>query len=825
MSRLLSFSANLLIGAFALLVFVAGITFAAADDDTEAKFDAFLDDVMEYSEESDSYRNMNASYNNLLHPDWGNSNTPLFRSMPSKYADGIGAPEGGDRPGPREISNAIADQGDLIPEPRGLSDMIWQWGQFLDHDITLVGESEDGGEIMPIAIPKGDPYFDPQGKGNVLLNFHRSVFDLTDGGGVSRSREQMNSLTAYIDGSNIYGSDDTRAAALREFSGGRLKTSGDDLLPKNTAGLPNGGGTGAYLFLAGDVRANEQIALTAMHTLWVREHNHWADLLSERYPDLSDEAIYQSARKIVIAELQSITFNEFLPALFGRQLPLYRGYKMTVPAMIDNIFATAAFRFGHSTISPFLQRVDNWGNDAPGGKVALRDAFFVRESISDSNEIGYLLKGLASQTMQRIDNKVIDDLRNFLFGAPGSGGLDLVSLNIQRGRDHGLPTYNEIREHFGIGRVTRFDQITKDKKIRRALRNTYGDVDKIDAWVGMLAEDHAAGASIGKTMLVVLEEQFLRLRDGDRFWYENIFSDHTIRFIEGQTLAEIIKRNTQISNLQDNVFFAERTTYEPGDETLCSIGFSPAVISAGEGTTLWWWTDGVTGGSFDHDIGEVTDFPEGDIWFYPAASGTYTFHVWGPQGEARCEANIEVEGSTDEGENPDDPDNDDETPSGDAPLCAVGFSPSTIGKGEGTALWWWSEGAKGGSIDNGIGEVELPASDTWFHPKTSGTYTMTLWNDFGETTCSAEVTVEENSTLPKPLCAVGFSPAVIDAGESTTLWWWSEYGETGSIDQGIGTISLPENDIYFAPEESGTYTFTVEGSGGTTTCTADVTVQ
>ena len=347
---------------------------------------------------------------------------------------------------------------------------------------------------------------------------------------------------------------------------GCLKTSDGDLLPFNTEGLANAGGTSETLFLAGDVRANEQIGLTAMHTLWVREHNRIANELAQQDPRASDEQLYQRARAIVIAQMQAITFNEFLPALLGEDaVPDYRGYDRRVDPSIANEFSTAAYRFGHSMLSPELQRLNNDGTTAAEGNISLRDAFFSPDEISN-NGIDSLLVGLANQQAQEIDSQIIDDVRNFLFGPPGSGGFDLASLNIQRGRDHGLADYNQIREDYGLDPVTSFADITSDVDAQLALQQAYGDVDSIDAWVGGLAEDHLPGSSMGELITAVLVDQFTRLRDGDRFWYQETFRGRELRMDRQHDLmADVIERNTDITGLQDNVFFVPGPTLATPD--------------------------------------------------------------------------------------------------------------------------------------------------------------------------------------------------------------------------------------------------------------------
>ena len=160
--------------------------------------------------------------------------------------------------------------------------------------------------------------------------------------------------------------------------------------------------------------------------------------------------------------------------------------------------------------------------------------------------------------MQEIDTKVVDAVRNFLFGPPGAGGLDLASLNIQRGRDHGLSDYNSVRAAYGLPRVTSFAQITSDVELQAELQSLYGSVDNIDLWVGGLAEDHVAGSSAGPLFRTILSDQFERLRDGDRFWYQNGsqngLTSRQRSDLDRLRLADVVRRNSGTTNLQDDVF-------------------------------------------------------------------------------------------------------------------------------------------------------------------------------------------------------------------------------------------------------------------------------
>lgn len=503
-------------------------------------------------------RTIDGTGNNVANPAWGSAGGRLVRISSVEYGDGISTPAGASRPSARTISNAGCAQSTSIPNLSNITDFLWLWGQFVDHDIVLSALA-DPEEPFDIPVPMGDPSFDPLSTGTQSISMSRVAYDPTTGASVDNPREQTTHITAYIDASNVYGSDSTRAAALRTNDGtGKLAVSAGDLPAFNTGGLPNAGGPSPSLFLAGDVRANEHVALTAMHTLFVREHNRLADEIVANEPGLSGEEIYQRARLIVGAEMQVITYKEFLPLLLGPgALSSYAGYDPSVNAGISNIFASACYRLGHSMLSSELWRLDAAGQVIVEGHIALRDAFFTPSRMTEGGGISPLLRGAAAHVMQDNDTFLVDDVRNFLFGEPGSGGLDLAAINIQRGRDHGLPDYNQARVDFGLAPVSTFSDITSNATMQAELQSLYGSVNDVDVWIGAIAEDHLPNALVGELLMAVIADQFEALRDGDRFWYQSILSGSLLAEVEGTTLADVIRRNTIIDQeIQDNVFLA-----------------------------------------------------------------------------------------------------------------------------------------------------------------------------------------------------------------------------------------------------------------------------
>ena len=527
-------------------------------------------------------RSIDGAGNNLAKPDQGSAGEMFPRLGPAMYDDGISSPRETGMMNAREVSNQVSTQTAPMPNSYGLTDFVWQWGQFVDHDIDLTETSSAPEEFFPIDVQEGDPLFP-------MIPMMRSAFVASTGTSIKNPRQQFNSITSYIDGSGIYGSDEVRAVALRTLSGGRLKTSSGDLLPFNVDGLPNANALNlpeTSLFLAGDVRANEQTGLTCMHVLFAREHNRLADEISAANPDWDDEQIYQRARKIVGAQIQSITYNEFLPAMLGSIAPSIVGstYDASVDASITNEFATSLYRAGHSMVSRKLQRIEDDGSMAPGGALEVMNAFFDPDVLVNNPEnVALVLKGLASQAQREIDSRLIDDLRQQLFGAPGSGGMDLAALNIQRGRDHGMPTYNQMRQIYGLLPAEEFSDITLDPDTLSSLALIYDDIEDVDLWVGTLAEDHVEGAAVGELFAAALIEQFTALIEGDRMFF--LFDpelDDLQDELMNTKLSDILLRNTTLTNLQENVFrlpegglrLANAVNLENGDVELTITGAS-----------------------------------------------------------------------------------------------------------------------------------------------------------------------------------------------------------------------------------------------------------
>ena len=506
--------------------------------------------------------------NNLENPDWGCSFTNLVRFGTNGYADQISKPTGENRPNPREISNKIFAQDGDIYDNLELSDFVFNWGQFMDHDFSLVGDTKDS---FFIKVPTGDPMFDPLSTGTKYIPLFRSIFDLNTGTSPANPRNHVNEVTAYIDASTVYGSTEERTKWLRTYYGGKLKVSEGNLMPYNTISgeyddaidqqAPNMAHPitppDGKWFIAGEVRANENPLLIVIHTIWVREHNRICEILEKENPLWNDEVLFQEARRIVIAEIANITYNEWLPAI-GIHLPKYEGYNTSMNSQIMNLFSAAGFRFGHTIINGNILRLNDDCSVHESGHTRLKDTYFDPASIrvKTNNQLEPYFIGMMHQRQQGLDAKVIDDVRNFLFGAPGHGGMDLVALNIQRGRERGLSDYNTIRKDFGLKAKNSFNTITSKPELNQTLEALYQDINDIDLWVGMLSEDHLPGAMFGELGTAIMRKQFQSMRDGDRFFFEidKGLSEDRKMAIRYTKLSDVLFYNTKIEDVPYNLF-------------------------------------------------------------------------------------------------------------------------------------------------------------------------------------------------------------------------------------------------------------------------------
>jgi Ca2+-binding RTX toxin-like protein len=629
---------------------------------------------------SEDVRDSSGYGNNAANPSWGAADQPFIRLTAPSYADGVSAPRETVNT-PREISDILVDQdtnGDRveesIPNPFGGNAFLTFFGQYFDHGLDFVAKSGStpiGSTDFPINAQRANI---APGTGNA---------DAIAGTADDVPAQHINRTSPFVDQNQAYGSHDAVTDLLRRWEPGEggqavqtaylltgnLDDTGRGLLPtlnhirdnyrvmtggqELTAGdISNFDGTGQALlidfipsfkasgeldldgighyYVAGDGRANENVMLTSIHTIWARNHNFWVDELKAKTGDAwTEEQYFQAARVINIAEYQRVVFTEFADAmaggLNGGGTHGFGGYDPQVNAAISAEFAHVAYRFGHSMLNETVSYVD--GATGELADISLVQAFLSPQKVGQLG-VANLIQGATAVEHQAIDVHVVNALRNQLVGRP----LDLAALNIFRGRDTGVGTLNEVRAGLfarsGDNALRPYEdwddfQSRNDlsDELMEKLKAAYPEgFEAVDLWVGGLLE-RAREGQLGSTFAWIFLEQLDRLQEGDRFYYLEQLDDADFRDqINDQTFAEIVARNTGLTNLPANIFEATPLANQPpvdppapganqgtpGDDVLAGLD-GPDTLAGGDGD------DEIFGlaGNDELSGGEGNDFVDG----------------------------------------------------------------------------------------------------------------------------------------------------------------------------------------------------------------------
>ncbi|KAE9420852.1 hypothetical protein Angca_007190, partial [Angiostrongylus cantonensis] len=498
------------------------------------------------------FRTLDGTCNNLERPMLGAAFRPYIRHFPPRYDDGIGEPVSSmtiSRPTARESNRMMLSSSQSVVHDK-YNNMMMQWGQFISHDMakttlqpsaSCISCAAVKSRCMPIPIAPKDP--NPTFKQRRCLKVSRSapICDVSP-------REQMNENTAYIDGSMIYGSSLKDLHKFRDGRTGMLKMSrfnNQVVLPFDQSKCPRKEKCSAS-FTAGDIRANLFLGLSSMHIIFAREHNRVARHLQNLNRSWKGDRIFQEARKIVGAVIQNILYKEYLPKLLGvahsKVIGRYNGYNRSVDPTIANEFTTSAFRFGHGMIEEFYNRLDFSGGNISHGGFFFAEGVFKSSKILWEGGVDPVLRGFMNSAVKR-PHRMTPAITEKMFG-----NTDLGTLNIQRGRDHAVPSYNTMRTFCGLPKARKFDEFSDmilDRNLRMGLSRSYNTTDDVDFYVGSMLEDPVIGGLVGTTLSCVIGEQFKRVRDGDRFYFENpgVFTPDQRVEIRKSSLSRVICDN------------------------------------------------------------------------------------------------------------------------------------------------------------------------------------------------------------------------------------------------------------------------------------------
>jgi hypothetical protein len=531
-------------------------------------------------------RSSDGSYNDLSDPMAGAAGVRFgYNTEPERTLG-----ETGERlltPNPRTVSRVLMTRTDGFKPVPFLNLTAAAWIQFMNHDWVSHGDPADA-EPYRIPLDEDDPVRRTLHQTHMLVRPTQA--DPTKRPG-ELATTHINEVTAWWDGSQIYGSDATTADSLRSFAGGKLaidpKTG---LLPVADDGVEKTG-----------FRRNWWVGLSMLHHLFVKEHNAICDMLALNYPSFDDQRLYDTARLINAAVMAKIHTVEWTPSIlpnavlnsamnsnwYGFLTNLFRskGDRRTlatinvadpiagglvgnatdthgVPYSLSREFV-AVYRL-HSLLPDFVELFALGGPSGPARTLPLAQlrqaASYKLTKTVPMDELFYSFG--RQHPGQLVLNNYPETLQNL--SIPGAGFYDLAAVDVLRDRERGVPRYNQFRRLLGLKPIHRFEDLTDNAESVRALRSVYASVEDLDLLVGNLAEAHRpTGFGFGETLFEIFILNASRRLQADRFFTEyyrpDVYTAKGLEWIDGATLKTVLLRHhprlhqTGLANV-DNAF-------------------------------------------------------------------------------------------------------------------------------------------------------------------------------------------------------------------------------------------------------------------------------
>jgi peroxidase len=511
------------------------------------------------------YRSIDGRGNNLKNPDWGATDTPFSRFAPKNYEDGIYSIKksvtGNELPNPRLIVQEVLKKAVISTAPSmNYNLMAILLVLFITHDIhyqvpvqaenpkngincCTKGNSEvfpqhlSHSACLPISISKTDPNF----KGQIgCQNFVRSQLGKYPKG--VETGEILNRVTSYLDLSLVYGSHESELNKIRLFKGGKLRLSKNNVLPVDKNGK----------YLPSMLRFTATPIASIWPAIFSRNHNHLAKRLEKLNPSWDDETVFQEARRINIAVIQfNLITTRTIERIFKQSID--EKYSPDRKTSTSLEFALA-YRAGHY-YTPTNMIFEN--------KNGIKKEYLQSDTVGRSDLIengfnealrGALNQGLnVQQFSEEIISKIGKDKRGF--------GLDLIGIDIQRGRDHGIPSFAEIRRRCNLKpEIKTFDDFklifNKTQSNVDLLKNIYESAEDVDFYVGGLLEiyENLANPLAGETFGCVIGNNYRNVMGGDIYFYthpENPypFTKKQIAAIQNYPVPNLFCTNSELKEM------------------------------------------------------------------------------------------------------------------------------------------------------------------------------------------------------------------------------------------------------------------------------------
>ncbi|XP_055593783.1 peroxidase-like [Uranotaenia lowii] len=523
------------------------------------------------------------------------------RLLPASYSDGLyefrKSVTGSDLSHPRSISSMFHDSLSRSRQDIEHSVALVQWTQFLEHDLskTTVQSMHDGTDIecctsdhktvspryrhpscKPLSVSEDDTYY----KDYLVtcLNYVRSALSVGSSCKFGPAN-QLNQASNLLDLSQLYGNHESETKPLRTNRGGKLKSQSfesTEYLMENIDGklCATNSSQNSICYSSGDSRVNVNPYITLLHTLFLRSHNRIAKRLSLVNPHWDDDRLFQMARSVNIKIYQNI-IRDWAKAVLGDSIKLETGMKPHKgESRVSNEFATAAIRF-YNTMLP-----GEITNLVPTGRYStfqLKDLFYKPKDLRKKEYFSHLLSSVLQQNAMSLDTSYVDDVAQLLFKTKNIG-TDVLALDIQRGRDHGLSGYTsyfQLCTGRSINNWTDLSSVINAVDLE-TLKKAYASVHDIDLIVGAIAEKPVnQDATVGPTLSCIIKDQIAQSLDAT----ERTNQHHKLLniLLADYSAARFLCETAQLDQVQRNIFRLPSAVDNP---TVRCSQFPPLDLSA-----------------------------------------------------------------------------------------------------------------------------------------------------------------------------------------------------------------------------------------------------